>query len=169
MSWTPDASDAALLAVLGTRLWARVTKSDGCWEFRGPANNCGYGVIYHRTNERYLAHRVSYILAFGAIPEGMYVCHHCDNRKCVRPDHFFLGTHADNQRDKVSKGRHRHPRISPKDGVTEICSRGHAYTPENTTQRKDGRRRCRTCENNRHRGRYWRRKHAKQQQQQAAA
>ncbi|MFA5027008.1 MAG: HNH endonuclease signature motif containing protein [Candidatus Methylomirabilota bacterium] len=57
--------------------------------------------------KRQAAHRVSFHLAFGDIPEGLYICHHCDNKLCVRPDHLFLGTQKDNMQDWTVKGKNR--------------------------------------------------------------
>lgn len=88
-----------------TRFWQRVARGEGCWLWtstRDKAN--GYGVM-GRSNKTVGAHRLSWELTFGPIPPGLFVCHHCDNRPCVRPDHLFLGTHEDNQRDKILKGR----------------------------------------------------------------
>ena len=92
------------------RFWAKVAKTDGCWEWTGHRNADGYGIL--GTGPRgavvhEFAHRVSWQLHFGAIPDGMLVCHHCDNPPCVRPDHLFIGTNAANTRDRDRKGRHR--------------------------------------------------------------
>lgn len=81
---------------------------DGCVFWTGDANRRGYGVMVFKTGDkraRKLAHRVSYESHFGPIPEGMFVCHHCDNPGCIAPDHLFLGTDADNSDDKCRKGR----------------------------------------------------------------
>lgn len=80
-------------------------KSKDCWEWVGAVNNKGYGYIHAKVG-RFLAHRVSYELEYGPIPEGMCVLHKCDNPRCVRPSHLFLGTIADNNRDMMAKGRH---------------------------------------------------------------
>jgi hypothetical protein len=67
-------------------------------------DNAGYGRMMFR-KVIYLAHRLSWELNRGAIPNGMQVCHHCDNPSCVRPDHLFLGSIADNIADSTKKGR----------------------------------------------------------------
>lgn len=86
------------------KFWSKVAKSDGCWEWQGARRGNGYGVIY-KQGKGTQAHRLSWTITNGAIPAGMYVCHKCDNRPCVRPDHLFLGTHTDNMRDCGAKGR----------------------------------------------------------------
>lgn len=88
--------------------WAKVNRSDGCWEWTGMLGRDGYGRLRIGTDRAHFrAHRVSYFMAFGTDPGGMLVCHSCDNPKCVRPDHLFLGTAEDNAADKLAKGRHR--------------------------------------------------------------
>ena len=88
------------------RFWSRIQKTDGCWNWTGALNTHGYG--HMRVNSRQTPmHRLSWEKANGPIPDGLSVLHKCDNRRCVRPDHLFLGTQADNMQDKIAKGRHR--------------------------------------------------------------
>ncbi len=89
------------------RFWSRVHKTRGCWLWTALKNPKGYGLFPVRARERcVLAHRFSWELGKGRIPDGMCVLHHCDVRNCVRPSHLFLGTQTDNLRDMYEKGRH---------------------------------------------------------------
>lgn len=88
------------------RFWGKVAfiPFHGCWEWTGSNFTFGHGLFNLQRIPR-MAHRISWTLINGAIPEGMNVLHHCDNPNCVNPDHLFLGTQADNIRDMCSKGR----------------------------------------------------------------
>lgn len=86
--------------------WSLVKKTDGCWIWTGGLDGHGYGRVW-REGRRQGSHRVSFQLTNGRIPDGMYVCHHCDNPICVNPGHLFLGTHSDNMRDCTNKGRNK--------------------------------------------------------------
>ena len=90
---------------IADRFWEKVQKSDGCWLWQAGLNNSGYGWIRSGARPE-LAHRVSWRLTFGEIPNGLCVLHKCDVRRCVRPDHLFLGTVGDNNADCVKKHRH---------------------------------------------------------------
>lgn len=92
------------------RLWSKIqVKSlDECWEYTG-GHIKGYGVIRVLHKNLYV-HRLVYQSIYGQIPDGLFVCHSCDNRVCCNPRHFWLGTTQENTRDKVNKGRQHRPK-----------------------------------------------------------
>jgi len=92
---------------LEERIWEKVKKTEGCWLWQGMKNQDGYGLICSKghNGKPWLVHRVIWELTNGSIPDGMQVLHHCDMPACVRPEHLFLGTQADNIADMLRKGR----------------------------------------------------------------
>ena len=87
--------------------WAKVSKAPhpkGCWEWTGWRDKDGYGAFRHDGNNK-RTHRLSFQMHVGPIPDGLQICHTCDNPPCVNPAHLFAGTHQDNIDDKVEKGR----------------------------------------------------------------
>lgn len=88
------------------RFWdkVRLGSPNECWEWLAHRNHTGYGTFRLNGKEQ-KAHKASYQLNVGAIPEGMCVCHHCDNPSCINPAHLFLGTQVDNVADRDAKGR----------------------------------------------------------------
>ena len=91
----------------------RDSKTD-CWMWTGWTDNKGYGGLMHK-NKPLKAHRLSWEIHKGPIPEGLYVCHHCDTPPCVNPDHLFVGTAKDNTHDAIKKGR-----MKPRENAAKI-------------------------------------------------
>jgi hypothetical protein len=89
------------------RFWSKVDKRgpDECWPWLASVNASGYGRLTAGRGVNLKAHRVSYTLEKGPIPDGMNVLHHCDNPPCCNPGHLFAGTHKDNTQDMLSKDR----------------------------------------------------------------
>jgi hypothetical protein len=130
---------------LAERFWGKVLMNNGCWEWSGSKLPKGYGVITMRLpdgmQEKHYAHRVSYELNVGLIPEGLFVLHTCDNPSCCNPNHLFVGTQLDNMRDAAIKGR-----LQNQGGARKThCLRGHPFDEKNTRWRPTGGRACRTC------------------------
>lgn len=118
------------------RFWSRVVKSDGCWNWTG-SHSGGYPrFVFRGTNWK--ASRVMWVLVNGEIPPGLFCCHKCDNRGCVKPDHLFIGTAKDNADDMVAKKRHHAQSITH-------CPQGHPYSGDNLWISNAGGRTCLIC------------------------
>ena len=106
---------------------------DACWVWEGVRDKDGYGRVWI-DGHYYRAHRVVWEDEYGPIPDGILVCHLCDNPPCVRPDHLFLGTQKDNIADMLEKGRR-----PAHYAVRQVCEKGHPLEQFGKQQR------CRTC------------------------
>lgn len=128
-----------------------------CWAWQ-KSKRKGYGYMKFRGKWFFPAHRVSFIVYKGEIPEGLFVCHKCDNPSCVNPDHLYAGTPKQNMQDKMERGRFFNGH-----SAKTHCVNGHEFTEENTHWRKSGSktstpwRSCKICAAER--GKKWRETH----------
>lgn len=126
-------------ATLREALLSKVRRVGECWQWTA-STTAGYGQITYR-QKRYLAHRAAAVELGGmSIGPGQMVCHHCDNRACINPQHLYVGDAKTNRRDALQRKRWSHPRAKAR-----ACSRGHEYKPGSYRTDKDGSRSCRVC------------------------
>lgn len=129
---------SAMKKTIGERFLEKVDRrgEDDCWLWLAGTSAGGYGLFFNKG--RIMAHRFSYQLHRGTIPQGLRVCHSCDNPPCVNPKHLWLGTPKDNTQDMMNKGRFVcRKRVSK-------CKRGHDLSIYGMP-RDDGQRYCRKC------------------------
>jgi hypothetical protein len=115
-----------------------IDKETGCHNYTGCIGTTGYGKI-NILRVTVAAHRLSYSIYKGPIPDHLLVCHKCDNPKCINPDHLFLGSYLENNLDKIKKGRDHNKSKTH-------CKNGHEFSIENTNFQKNGKRKCRVCD-----------------------
>ena len=111
------------------RFWEKVDQSGSCWLWTASTDGHGYGVIGVEGGRVAKAHRVSYEIANGSVPDGMWILHSCDNPPCVRPSHLRAGTREDNvqdakERDRYESGDRHHGRRK-----TVLAQRGASPSP----------------------------------------
>lgn len=116
----------------------------GCAEWQGALDGSGYAQVWCQGKVR-KAHRLAFVFVKGPIPEGMCICHTCDNPKCINPAHLFIGTHQDNMSDKDAKGRTYNGRAA-----RTHCPAGHELSGDNLRAGQPVRQ-CRICKNERRR------------------
>jgi hypothetical protein len=125
------------------RFFQKVDKTESCWLWKGALSSRGYG-SFSVDGKIKSAHRYSYEMNKGKIPEGMHVCHSCDVRNCVNPEHLWVGTHSDNMKDMVSKDRQGYSMRTQ-----THCRKGHDFSVYGfkTFTRKNGKveKYCREC------------------------
>lgn len=120
----------------------------GCWLWLGCSNPNGYGSFGHErvdgVRRKRSAHRYSFEYTNGPIPDGMFVCHRCDTKACVNPDHLFLGTPKDNMQDMIRKGRQVQAAADIQRAKTH-CRRGHPFSGDNLWVWRKTLRFCKIC------------------------
>jgi len=120
--------------MISERFWSKVRKSDGCWEWTGALRGKESYGVFTVGRKCVSAPRMAYELTHGKIPDGLFILHSCDNKKCVNPMHLTVGTQSQNIKDCVSRKRHIAP-IGERNGMSKLTSK----QVEDIRSRFDGR------------------------------
>ena len=135
-------SDAQMAALMMVARHVSISETE-CWEWDSSLNTGGYGQLTYK-GRHYTAHRFAFSMLVGLIKKGMWVLHHCDNRRCVNPAHLYQGTAVNNRQDMLNRNRWQHPW-----GQRTHCKQGHEYEVVGyRIDKNDGSRVCRACQRN---------------------